>query len=94
MPSRMTQWSTIHSTKSLARRKTGLIDYKSLDRSIEYAAVRGQHDIVLMGDEKLTPVGKARFAGKTVHRRTTEVWTDESGEWKLAIRQATIYATE
>jgi len=74
--------------------KTGLIDYKSLDRSIEYAAVRGQHDIVLMGDEKLTPVGKARFAGKTVHRRTTEVWTDESGEWKLAIRQATIYATE
>jgi len=74
--------------------KTGLIDYTSLDRSIEYAAVRGQHDIVLMGEEKLTPVGKARFAGKTVHRRTTEVWTDESGEWKLAIRQATVYATE
>jgi hypothetical protein len=74
--------------------KTGLIDYSSLDRSIEYAAVRGQHDVVLMGEEKLTPVGKARFAGKTVHRRTTEIWTDESGEWKLAIRQATIYATE
>jgi hypothetical protein len=74
--------------------KTGLIDYTTLVRSIEYAAVRGQHDIVLMGEEKLTPVGKARFAGKTVHRRTTEVWTDESGEWKLAIRQATIYATE
>jgi hypothetical protein len=29
-----------------------------------------------------------------MHRRTTEVWTDESGEWKLAIRQATIYAAE
>ena len=41
--------------------KTGLINYTSLDRSIEYAAIRGQHDIVLMGEEKLTPVGKARF---------------------------------
>jgi ketosteroid isomerase-like protein len=73
---------------------TRLIDYTSLERSIEYAAVRGPHDVVLMGEEKLTPVGKARFPGKTVHRRTTEVWTDESGEWKLAIRQATIYAAE
>lgn len=74
--------------------KTGLINYTSLERSIEYAAVRGQHDVVLMGEEKLTPVGKARFPGKIVRRRTTEVWTDESGEWKLAIRQATIYSTE
>ena len=74
--------------------KTGLIDYTSLERSIEYAAVRGQHDVVLMGEEKLTPVGKARFPGKVVRRRTTEVWTDESGDWKLAIRQATIYEAE
>jgi ketosteroid isomerase-like protein len=71
-----------------------LIDYTSLDRSIEYAATRGAHDVVLMGEETLTPVGKARFAGKHVRRRTTEVWTDESGEWKLAIRQATIYSAE
>lgn len=71
-----------------------LIDYTSLERSIEYAAVRGAHDVVLMGEEKLTPVGKASFAGKSVRRRTTEVWTDESGEWKLAIRQATIYAAD
>jgi hypothetical protein len=74
--------------------QTGLIDYTSLERLIEYAAVRGLHDVVLMGEEKLTPVGKARFPGKIVRRRTTEVWTDESGEWKLAIRQATIYAAE
>ncbi len=74
--------------------KTGLIDYTTLDRSIEYAATRGAHDVVLMGEEHLTPVRKAKFAGERVKRRTTEVWTDESGEWKLALRQATIYLAE
>lgn len=73
---------------------TGLIDYATLERSIEYAATRGRHDVVLMGEEVLTPVGKAKFAGETIRRRTTEVWTDASGAWKLAIRQATIYRTK
>lgn len=73
---------------------TGLIDYTTLERSIEYAATRGAHDVVLIGEESLTPVGKAKFAGKQVKRRTTEIWTDESGQWKLAIRQATIYSAE
>jgi ketosteroid isomerase-like protein len=73
---------------------TGLIDYTSLERSIEYAATRGEHDVVLMGEEVLTPVRKARFSGEKIRRRTTEVWTDVSGEWKLSIRQATIYRTD
>lgn len=73
---------------------TGLIDYTTLERNIEYAAVRGNHDVVLMGEEVLTPVRKAKFAGEKIRRRTTEVWTDESGHWKLAIRQATIYRTK
>jgi hypothetical protein len=74
--------------------RTGLIDYTSLERSIEYAATRGDHEVVLMGEESLTPVGKARFAGKRVRRRTTEIWTDVSGSWQLSLRQATIYAAE
>lgn len=73
---------------------TGLIDYTTLERIIEYAAARGNHDVVLMGEEVLTPIGKAKFAGETIRRRTTEVWTDISGEWKLAIRQATIFRTK
>jgi ketosteroid isomerase-like protein len=73
---------------------TGLIDYTSLERTIEYAAERGEHDVVLMGEEALTPVRKAKFAGETIRRRTTEVWTDVGGEWKLAIRQATVYRTK
>jgi ketosteroid isomerase-like protein len=74
--------------------RTGLIDYTSLDRSIEYAAVRGEHEVLLMGEETLTPVGNAKFANKHVRRRTTEIWTDESGTWQLLVRQATIYSAE
>lgn len=74
--------------------RTRMIDYTTLDRSIDYAATRGAHDVVPMGEETLTPVGKARFAGKHLKRRTTEVWTDEGGRWQLAIRQATIYSAE
>lgn len=74
--------------------RTGLIDYTSLDRSIEYAAIRGKHEVVLMGEETLTPVGKAKFAGKHVRRRTTEIWTDITGSWQLSLRQATIYSAE
>ena len=79
---------------AVANLALGLIDYTTLERVIEYAATRGPHDVVLMGEEHLTPVGKARFAGKQVKRRTTEIWSDESGEWKLVVRQATIYSAE
>lgn len=74
--------------------KTGLIDYTSLERSVEYAAIRGPHDVVLMGEETVTPVGKARFANRHVRRRTTEVWSDVTGTWQLSLRQATIYVVE
>ena len=73
---------------------TGLIDYTSLERTIEYAALRGEHDVVLMGEEAVTPVRKAKFAGENIRRRTTEIWSDASGIWKLAVRQATIYRTK
>lgn len=74
--------------------RTGLIDYTSLERMVEYAATRGEHEVLIMGEEALTPVGRAKFAGKNVRRRTTEIWTDVSGKWQLSVRQATIYAVE
>ena len=48
--------------------ETGLIDYTTLHRTIEYAAERGKHEVILMGEETLTPVGKAKFAGETIKR--------------------------
>lgn len=74
--------------------RTGMIDYTSLARSVEYAAIRGEHEVVLMGEEALTPMGKSSFPGKKVKRRTTEIWTDVTGAWQLSLRQATIYSAE
>jgi ketosteroid isomerase-like protein len=74
--------------------KNGMIDYNSLERSVEYAALRGDHEVLLMGEEAVTPVGKAKCAGLRVRRRTTEVWTDVTGVWQLSLRQATIYSAE
>ena len=83
-------------TKAIALKnmRTGLIDYTTLERSIEYAAVLGSNEVVFMGEEILTPVGKAKFADKRVRRRTTEIWTNASGRWQLSVRQATIYSAE
>lgn len=65
-----------------------------LDRAVEYAARKGQHEVVLMGEESLKPQGHAKMAGKQLRRRTTEIWSDASGTWKLLLRQATIYVAE
>lgn len=79
---------------ALKNLETKLIDYTSLERSIEYAAIRGENDVVLMGEESLTPIGNAKYAGTHLRRRTTEIWTNEKGVWRLAIRQATIFSVE
>lgn len=79
-------------TKAIALKnmRTGLIDYTTLERCIEYAAVRWANEVLFMGEEILTPVGKAKFADKRVRRRTTEIWTNASGRWQLSARQATL----
>lgn len=78
--------------QAVGRLRGGAIDYSSLERFVEYAARRGDHEVVLMGEERVTPINKARFAGQVVRRRTTELWTRTAAGWKLALRQATIYA--
>lgn len=68
----------------------GLIDYHSLDRMIEHVALRPSGEVVAMGEETVRPRGQAPNAGKTVRRRFTDVWRNDGGTWKLALRQATI----
>lgn len=72
----------------------GLIAYSSYERVIDYAGVRPNGEVVIMGEEILKPRDGAPNAGKTVHRRFTDVWRDDGGTWKLALRQATIIAVE
>ena len=75
---------------AVGRVRNGMIDYTSLERTIESAVTRGDHEVILMGEETYTPVHSSQFAGKILRRRTTELWSDASGSPKLVLRQATI----
>lgn len=75
---------------AVGRIRNGMIDYTSLERTIETAVTRGEHEVILMGEEVYTPIHRSQYAGQKLRRRTTELWSDASGSPKLVLRQATI----
>ncbi|QYE37050.1 nuclear transport factor 2 family protein (plasmid) [Polymorphobacter sp. PAMC 29334] len=80
-------------TKAMAaaRYQSGVLTYKYLHRSIEYAGLRRDDEVVLMGEETCEPPAGNMFAGKTVRRRFTDVWRLQGGRWLLSLRQATVF---
>ena len=78
----------------IGRIKANQISYEpDVVRNIEYAGVRGDL-VVIMGEEVVHPNKDAPYAGKTEHRRFTDIWKQTDGIWKLWIRQATITKVE
>ena len=80
-------------TKAMAaaRYQSGVLTYKYLHRSIEYAAERGRDEVVLMGEETYEPPAGNMYAGKTVRRRFTDLWQLQGRQWRLSLRQATVF---
>ncbi len=80
-------------TKAMAaaRYQSGVLTYKYLHRSIEYAAPRRDDEVVLMGEETYEPPAGGPLAGKTVRRRFTDLWRLQDGRWRLSLRQATVF---
>ena len=72
----------------------GFIDYASFERRIEHLALRPTGEVLVMGEETVTPRNKAPHAGKTLRRRFTEVLRLVDGQWRQSIRQATIIAID
>jgi len=72
----------------------GVIDYVAYDRVVDHIGVRATGEVVAMGSEIIRPRGKALHAGKTVHRRFTDIWRNEGGTWKLTLRQSTIFKVD
>jgi ketosteroid isomerase-like protein len=70
--------------------KAGRLDYRTFERQVEHITVSGDV-VVTMGHETVVPINGPE-AGKDVHRRFTNVWMKEGGEWKLIARQATVLA--
>ncbi len=70
--------------------RAGLINYASIEQTIEYAAVRPNGEVLLMGHEVVTPRGATRNSGHTQTYRVTEIWRPDAGRWLMSVRQATI----
>jgi len=69
--------------------RNGTIDYASFVREIETILFHGD-TVIVMGRETIQPVGKAPFAGQTVHRRYTHFWMKIQGRWLLTARHANV----
>lgn len=67
----------------------GQISYARFDRTVEYVGKLGEL-VVVMGSEDIVPKGNHPQAGRTIHRRFTDIWRPVDGVFKLALRQSTV----
>ncbi len=76
--------------------RTGVINFSSFERQIEFVRVDGDFAII-MGLETVKPLSDAPsaglVAGKTVKRRFTNIWKKEAGTWRLFARHANVIPT-
>ena len=69
--------------------RAGTLTYSSFKREIERVLIRG-NTVIVMGSETVVPSGKSADAGKTIHRRFTNVWMKKGGRWLLTARHANV----
>jgi ketosteroid isomerase-like protein len=73
--------------------KSGIIDFASFDRRVEFVRVAIPF-VFVMGLETLVPnasaPGAGLVAGQRVERRFTNIWRNEDGTWRLFARHANV----
>jgi ketosteroid isomerase-like protein len=74
------------------RVRTGMTAYTAFERVPESVAVRGD-TVIVMGREIVVPKAPSANAGRTVHRRYTNVWMKTANGWKLSARHANVIMT-
>lgn len=76
--------------------RAGIINFSSFERQIEFARADGPF-VILMGLETIQPLSSSPsaglVAGQVITRRFTNVWKNEAGTWRLAIRHANVFAS-
>ena len=72
----------------------GAVGYQSVEQHLDYAASHGPDLVVLMGEEIVVPRAGAPNAGKRIHRRFTDVFRRENGEWRYDLRHANVISIE
>jgi ketosteroid isomerase-like protein len=73
--------------------RTGALTYSSFVREIESVQVHG-NTVIVMGHETVVPKDDSPDAGRTIHRRYTNVWMSRDGEWRLTARHANVICTD
>ncbi len=68
--------------------------YKAVEQHLDYAGSHGPDIVVLMGEEVVVPGVGSPNAGKRIHRRFTDVFRKESGEWRYDLRHANVISIE
>jgi ketosteroid isomerase-like protein len=76
--------------------RSGIINFSSFERTIEFARVDGAFALI-MGLETVTPRSDAPsvglVAGRPVKRRFTNIWKKEGDTWRLYWRHANVIAS-
>lgn len=74
--------------------ETGTVSYDDVEMTVEYAAAHGNDMVVIMGVEIVIPGEGLPNAGKRVHRRFTDIFRRENGEWRHDLRHANVVRIE
>lgn len=69
--------------------RAGTLTYSSFVREVESVLIHG-NTVIVMGRETVVPKGSSPDAGKTIHRRYTNVWMKLKGRWLLTARHASV----
>lgn len=81
----------LNGTEMRALFAEGRAGYSRVEQSIEYAARHAPDMIVVMGGEIVIPRAGLPNAGKNIHRRFSDVFRLEGGEWCHDVRHANIW---
>ena len=73
---------------------SGTMRYEHVEQHIEYAGSHGSDMVVLMGEEIVVGGAGMANAGQRVHRRFTDVFRRENGEWRHDLRHANVIEVE
>jgi hypothetical protein len=86
--------AVVSGVRMLEQFARGSISYVSVEQKIEYAGSHGPDMVVLMGEEVVVPGAGLPNAGKRIHRRFTDVFRREGGEWRHDLRHANVISME
>ena len=69
--------------------QAGSLTYSSFIREIERVLIHA-NTVIVMGRETVVPKGTSPDAGKTIHRRFTNIWMKRNDKWLLTARHASV----